>query len=122
MARKRTRKVKKRNSRKKAYKRQSGGFLLPLLRRLPIDLHLPGYQYCGPGTRLNKRLKRGDTGINRLDRICKQHDIDYSTARGQSDIQKADTKMLTAIDKLPQKTMTENIVRAVIALKRRMNL
>ena len=31
----------------------------------------------GPGTKLEKRLKRGDPGINRLDRIARQHNIDY---------------------------------------------
>lgn len=46
---------------------------------LPIELHLPGgYQYCGPGTKLDKRLARGDPGINKLDQACKQHDISYS--------------------------------------------
>ena len=46
---------------------------------LPIELHLPGsYQYCGPGTKLQKRLARGDPGINKLDVACKEHDIAYS--------------------------------------------
>lgn len=46
---------------------------------LPVELHLPGgYQYCGPGTHLQKRLRRGDPGINKLDAACKQHDIAYS--------------------------------------------
>ena len=46
---------------------------------LPVELHLPGgYQYCGPGTKLQKRLSRGDPGINKLDQACKQHDIAYS--------------------------------------------
>ena len=40
------------------------------------EFHWPGYQYMGPGTHLAKRLKRGDPGINRLDQIAKQHDID----------------------------------------------
>ena len=44
------------------------------------EFHWPGYQYMGPGTHLAKRLKRGDPGINRLDKIAKQHDIDYSQA------------------------------------------
>ena len=34
-----------------------------------LEFHWPGYQYMGPGTHLQKRLKRGDPGINRLDRI-----------------------------------------------------
>lgn len=46
---------------------------------LPVELHLPGgYQYCGPGTKLQERLARGDPGINKLDKACKQHDIAYS--------------------------------------------
>ena len=35
----------------------------------------------GPGTHLKKRIKLGDPGINRLDKIAKQHDIDYSQAK-----------------------------------------
>lgn len=45
---------------------------------LPIELHLPGYRYCGPGTKLKERLDRGDPGINKLDEACKVHDIAYS--------------------------------------------
>lgn len=45
---------------------------------LPFELHIPGYQYCGPGTNLSKRLKRGDVGINKLDSACKIHDIAYN--------------------------------------------
>ena len=46
-----------------------------------IEFHWPGYQYMGPGTKLKKRLARGDPGINRLDQLAKQHDIDYSKAK-----------------------------------------
>ena len=45
-----------------------------------IEFHWPGYQYMGPVSKLAKRLKGGDPGINRLDKIAKQHDIDYSHA------------------------------------------
>lgn len=46
---------------------------------LPFELHAPGgYRYCGPGTRLQQRLSRGDKGINPLDEACKEHDIAYS--------------------------------------------
>lgn len=53
-----------------------------LVDALPLELHLPAfpgsYQYCGPGTKLAKRLARGDPGINGLDKACKEHDIAYS--------------------------------------------
>lgn len=50
-----------------------------ILDKLPVELHIPGYNYCGPGTKLQKRLARGDKGINLLDEACKEHDIAYST-------------------------------------------
>ena len=59
------------------YKKGSG-FLNKVINNLPIELHIPGYQFCGPGTKLKDRLARGDSGINSLDAACKQHDIVYS--------------------------------------------
>ena len=88
-----------------------------------IEFHWPGYQYMGPGTKLAKRLKRGDPGINRLDKIAKQHDIDYSHAKNLRDKWKADTKMIKAIDKLPgSKTMTEKIVKRIMQAKKKFKL
>lgn len=54
------------------------GLINSLINSLPVEVHLPGYSYCGPGTKLQKRLQRGDPGINPLDRACKVHDIAYS--------------------------------------------
>ena len=45
--------------------------------RLPVELHLPGYRFCGPGTKLKERLARNERGINELDEACRQHDIAY---------------------------------------------
>ena len=65
-----------------AHKKKRGrGLVNNLLNRLPFELHIPGYQYCGPGTKLAKRLARGDPGINPLDSACKEHDIAYSRNR-----------------------------------------
>ena len=73
----------------------------------------------GPGTKLAKRLKRGDPGINRLDKIAKQHDTDYSEAKNLRDKRKADTKMIKAIEKLPgNKTLTEKIVKTIMQAKK----
>jgi len=60
----------------------SGGIISTVINKaidlLPFEAHLPFYQYCGPGTKLNKRLARGDKGINPLDAACRVHDIAYS--------------------------------------------
>ena len=56
-----------------------------LLTKTGMEFHWPGYQYKGPGTHLEKRLARGDPGINRLDGISKAHDIDYGKAKDLKD-------------------------------------
>lgn len=53
------------------------GLINSIINKLPFEVHIPGYQYCGPGTKLAKRLARNDPGINGLDRACKLHDIAY---------------------------------------------
>lgn len=53
------------------------GLFNKLLNKLPFELHIPGYQFCGPGTELEKRLRRGDRGVNELDAACREHDIAY---------------------------------------------
>ncbi|EFA12575.1 hypothetical protein TcasGA2_TC004204 [Tribolium castaneum] len=66
------------------------GLLNSSINKLPIELHFPGYQYCGPGTKLAKRLNRQDPGINKLDQYCKVHDIEYSKSNNLKDRHKAD--------------------------------
>lgn len=66
------------------------GLINTLVNKLPFELHLPGYQYCGPGTKLEKRLARGDVGVNQLDRACKEHDIAYNQYQDTTNRQKAD--------------------------------
>ena len=65
-----------------------------------------------------KLLVRADPGINRLDRIAKRHDIDYSKARHLKDKHRADRTMIARINKLPgRKTRTEGIVKKVMQAK-----
>lgn len=66
------------------------GLINSIIQKLPVELHLPGYQYCGPGTKLQKRLSRGDPGINPLDAACKEHDISYSQHKDLENRHKAD--------------------------------
>ena len=88
-----------------------------------IEFHIPSYRYAGPGTHLQKRLKRGDKGINRLDEIAKKHDIAYSKAKNLQDKWKADDKMIPTITKLPgKKTMTEHMVKKIMQAKRKLKL
>ena len=79
--------------------------------------------FTGTGTKLQKRLKLGDRGVNRLDEIAKIHDIDYSKANNFQDKWKADDKMIRAITMLPgKKTKTEWVVKKIMQAKRKLKL
>lgn len=69
------------------------GLVNSIINKLPVELHVPGYQFCGPGTKLKQRLARGDKGINPLDAACKQHDIKYSENSSLADRHKADLEL-----------------------------
>jgi len=70
---------------------KGSGLLNDVINKLPFELHAPRnwkfdtYNFCGPGTKLNMRLERGDRGINPLDEACKQHDIWYRDHRKTAD-------------------------------------
>ena len=62
-----------------------------------IYLFIYWIRYCGPGTKLSKRLARGDKGINSLDSACKEHDIAYS--QNQNSIEERNKADLILADK-----------------------
>ena len=65
-----------------------------LVNKISFELHIPGYQYCGPGTKLAKRLARGDLGINPLGTPCKEQDIAYSRNRENIQVRNDADKIL----------------------------
>lgn len=73
---------------------QGGGLVNSIINKLPFEVHLPGYNYCGPGTKLSKRLARGDRGVNKLDEACMYHDIAYANHTDLSNRHKADLQLL----------------------------
>lgn len=99
------------------------GLINSVINKLPIELHIPGYQYCGPGTNLQKRLARGDPGINALDAACKQHDIAYSKSNNLEDRHTAD-KILqeAALSRINSKSASAGEKRAAWIVKNSMNL
>lgn len=53
-----------------------------MINALPFELHIPGgYRFCGPGTKLEERLQRGDAPKNELDAACREHDIAYAQSK-----------------------------------------
>ena len=66
------------------------GLLNRAINALPIELHIPGCQFCGPGTHVEERLARGDQGVNPLDAVCREHDIAYSRSNELTERHAAD--------------------------------
>ena len=116
----------KRKRSKPRRRRQPGGKFdfQKAIEKTGMEFHIPGgYNYAGPGTKLAKRLKRGDKPKNRLDRIAMDHDIAYSKAKTLQDKWKADDVMIKAIDRLPgKKTMTEKVVKNIMQAKKKLKL
>ena len=105
---------------KKCYfikKKLGKGLVNTIIDKLPIELHLPGYQYCGPGTKLTKRLKRGDVGINTLDRACKTHDVAYGQSSDLDKRHEADDVLIKAAQSVrenPDSTWKEKLAATIV--------
>uniref|UniRef100_A0A1B6KAY5 Phospholipase A2-like domain-containing protein n=1 Tax=Graphocephala atropunctata TaxID=36148 RepID=A0A1B6KAY5_9HEMI len=82
--------------------KEGSGLLNDFINNLPFELHVPGYQYLGPGTKLDKRLKRGDPGINPLDKAAMEHDKYYAKHK--------DTNSRHIADKILQDKAVERIL------------
>lgn len=95
----------------------------------PGELHIPlptqyGWSiasFCGPGTNLKERLKRGDKGVDGLfgaDEVCKDHDIAYSEATSIKDIKDADKQFIRDIDDADIGKKTRTILKKGMQAKR----
>ena len=61
-------------------KKKGGSILNRMINSLPVEMHLPGHNFTGPGTKLKKRLNPDLTPkewSNRIDNAAYHHDICY---------------------------------------------
>ena len=57
---------------------------------LPFEAHLPGYNFLGPGTRLDEKIKNKVKPINPLDAAAFEHDKLYASTKDNKKRSKAD--------------------------------
>ena len=95
-------------------KKQTGGDLVDVISSTIGEIHLPGHNFTGPGTKLQERLERGDKPVNRVDEISKKHDIAYSKNKDKKSRHIADREMLQELDEITNPTTREKIERAVV--------
>ena len=67
----------KQNQKENQKKLKKNSVIDNLIDNLPVELHLPTYEYLGPGTRVEERVARGDGGNNPLDIAARAHDLAY---------------------------------------------
>jgi len=97
------------------------GFLNDTINSLPMEMHLPGHNFIGPGKKLNKRLNPDMTPkawlktINRVDTSAYHHDICYvKTKDTKPRNEKCDTEMLQELDGIYNPTLRERMERGVV--------
>ena len=87
--------------------------------KYPGEKHLPGHNYCGPGTRLDIRLdennkpKRGEHPTTRVDKACYKHDLAYDN-QNIRDRQKADIDLIHDLNSINDPTVKERVSRVLI--------
>lgn len=87
---------------------------------LPFEKHLPGMNYCGPGTRLRDRLnpdntpKPGNEPVDRVDEAALRHDIVYSQYDDLRHRMEADREMINDLRNIKNPTCRERIERVIV--------
>lgn len=100
------------------------GMINKMINNLPIEMHLPGHNFTGPGTQLlhgKKRLnpdlsyKDWSKPINRVDETAYKHDVCYlknKDTKIRNEV--CDQNMLNELDSIPNPTIREKIDRAIV--------
>jgi hypothetical protein len=84
------------------------------------EMHLPGHQFTGPGTRLDLRLNPGGAPkewskpINRVDNAAYIHDLAYDQHTDTASRNVADRQMINNLNNIPNPSLRERIERAII--------
>ena len=92
-----------------------------LINNLPFEAHLPGHNFTGPGTKLNRRLNEDLTPkdwsipINRVDDAADRHDICYAQNRDtKTRNEVCDKTMLGELNEIQDPRGREKIDKALV--------
>ena len=88
---------------------------------LPFEKHLPGMNYCGPGTNLNKKLMgEGITPrpeflpVDRVDEVAFKHDLAYNKYDDLRHRLDADKDMIRELRNIKNPSCRERIERMIV--------
>ena len=98
-----------------------GCFLNSLVKKLPFEMHLPGHNFTGPGTKLYKRLnpdgtpKEWSIPINRVDNAAYHRDLCYSKhddTKTRNEV--CDKTMLCELSAIVNPTLRKRIDKSIV--------
>jgi hypothetical protein len=85
-----------------------------------FEMHIPGMNFCGPGTNLLDRLeadgvtpKSKSKPIDRVDEAALRHDLFYNTHTSARERCVADAKMIKELREINNPSCCERIERAI---------
>ena len=101
---------------------KGGSLLNKVINNLPVEMNLPGHNFTGPGTKLNKRLnpdltpKEWSKPINRVDKAAYHHDVCYlknddTTTRNAV----CDRNMLKELEGIYNPTIRERMAKGLVS-------
>lgn len=88
--------------------------------KFPGELHIPGMNFAGPGTNVDKRLnpsgsyKEWSKPVDRVDNAAYIHDLAYTQFKDTPTRNLADKMLLEQVDAIPNPTFREKVERAII--------
>ena len=97
----------------------TSNFTLPG-QKFPGEVHLPGHNFTGPGTRLDLRLndnlspKSWSTPVDRVDNAAYHHDLAYAANKDTASRNVADRAMVDELNSIPNPTFKEKIERMIV--------
>jgi len=98
------------------------GFISDIINSLPFEMHMPGHNCTGPGTKLNKRLnadmtpKAWSKPFNRVNKAAYHHDICYvknKDTKTRNEV--CDKNMLTELNGIHNPTLRERMERGFVS-------
>ena len=103
-------------------KTKGGSILNKMINNLPVEMHLLGHNFTGPGTKLNKRLnadltpKEWSKPINRIDKAAYHHDICYLKNNDTATRNNVcDKNMLQEMKDIYNPTLRERMERGLVS-------
>jgi hypothetical protein len=72
---------------------------------------VPWMNYCGEKTKIVENVINNVPPVDRVDAVCRQHDIDYGQAQTPEEVRKADERMLKSLSEIKNPTASERFNR-----------